>query len=89
MRDTALKASACLALVRVSNGSQEVSGGLTGWALETEVDEVLAGLVSWAKVDAATLVEKDDLVKEVVNVLRLVELANREQVLLGKEKVGT
>jgi hypothetical protein len=71
MWDTTLEASASLALIGIGDSGQEISSGLTSRALETKVDEVLAGKVGGAKVDAATLIEKNDLVKEVVNVLGL------------------
>jgi hypothetical protein len=70
-RDAALETSAGSALMGIGDGGQEIGGGLTGRALESKIDKVLTSLASRSKVDAATLVEKDGLVKEVVDVLGL------------------
>lgn len=53
---------------------EEVGGGLTGRALEAEIDKVLPGDIGAAKEDLATLVEDDGLVEQVVGGLgRLVD----------------
>ena len=70
-RNATFESRAGSALVGIGDGGQVIGGCLTSGALESEIDKVLTGLVGRSKVDTATLVEKDGLVKEVVDVLGL------------------
>lgn len=69
--DATLETRTGSALVGICDGGQVIGGGLTSGTLESEVNKVLTGLVGRSKVDAATFVEKDSLVKEIVDVLGL------------------
>ena len=69
-RSLALKARANNTLDGTGHGGQEIGSGLTRRAFETQVDEVLLGLIGTAEEDLATLVQDSSLVEEVISALR-------------------
>ena len=69
-RDALLKPWADNALRRVRERGQEVAGGLALGALKAHPEEELLGVGRAAEVNLTTLVEQDDLVKEIVRGLR-------------------
>ena len=81
MRDSTLKPRTRTTFVWIGDSSQEIGCGLTSRALETEIDKVLTSLVGRSEVDGTTLVKKNGLVKEIVNVFRL-----REKCVWGEEQ---